>query len=124
MFKLSEVRDVWTRVWGAKSANSLNSANTDNENIDIDTSVTYIVDTVEQLFDQLLGVVSEQPALPAEFVYRCNPLKINLSAEAAAANNAQYTTIDVDEPQSIITMDAYILEWLDKLFELEMGILL
>ena len=45
MFKLSEVRDVWTRVWGAGNASSSNFVSADNA--DINAGVTYIVDIVE-----------------------------------------------------------------------------
>lgn len=57
MFKLSEVRDVWTRVWGAGNPGSSGSVGADDA--DINVGVTQIVDVVEQLFDQLLAAVSE-----------------------------------------------------------------
>ena len=50
MFKLSEVRDVWTRVWGAGVSNMCSSGspvNADGTNLDIDAGVAYIVNTVE-----------------------------------------------------------------------------
>ncbi|CAL5982309.1 Conserved_hypothetical protein [Hexamita inflata] len=99
-FKLNEAQQIIVKLFNTISDDSVHN------------QILQLVNIYKGLFALVVSSIQQQQCMSPEFVFQCNPLKINLMLQ-----QNQHLQIDIDEPQQFITEYQYILEWLDSIFE-------